>query len=221
MYDPEEIKREVKEKQEKNKKIAVKLMVFIILMYVAIFSIQSITYKNIIINYALIVILIGLSIAIIKSLKLINKVNVKINKKMENYGKIKLIEALLLSLIVVFSVYYILSKNIIMFYILLSFLIIYAIIISIIINILYKFLDSGIISINNKFNKNIKYSKLMDLDGLTVILFSADLVILLITIITKFLNLFSVSIITIFSVFIALILIYIYKSYNYRLFNIN
>jgi len=220
MYDPDEIKRKVKEKQEKNKKIAVKLMVFIILMYVAMFSIQSITYKNIIMNCALIVILIGLSIAIIKSLKLINKVNVKINKKMENYGKIKLIYTLL-SLIVVFSVYYILSKNIIIFYILLSFLIIYTIIISIIINILYKFLDSRIISINNKFNKNTKYSTLMDLDGLTVILFSADLVILLISIITKFLNLFSVSIMAIFSLIIVLIWIYIYKSYNYGLFNIN
>jgi len=217
MYDPEEIKKTVKAKQEKNKKIAVKLIIFDILLYVAIFSMQAITSRNIRINYTLILVLLGFSIVIIKLSKLINE----IDKKIKNYARIKLLAALLLSLVVSFSVYYILSKNIMMLYILLAFLIISAIITSRMINVFYKALISGIISTNTNFNKNIKYSTLVDIGGIILILFTADIIILLISEMSKSLNLFSISIITILSAIIVLLAIYIYKSYNYKLFKIN
>jgi hypothetical protein len=217
MYDPEEIEKTVKEKQEKNKKIAVKLIIFDILLYVTIFSIQAITSRNIRINYTLILVLLGFSIVITKLSKLINE----IDKKIENYARIKLLEALLLSLVVSFSVYYMLSKNIIMLYILLAFLIISAIITSRMINVFYKALISGTISLGTDFNKNIKSSTLVDIGGIILILFTADIIILLISEMSRFLNLFSISIITIFSAIIVLLAIYIYKSYNYKLFKIN
>jgi len=79
----------------------------------------------------LILVLPGFSIVIIKLSKLINE----IDKKIKNYARIKLLEALLLTLVASFSVYYILSKNIMMLYILLAFLIISIIITSRMINV--------------------------------------------------------------------------------------
>ena len=179
MYDPERIKGNVKEKREKNKKIAVKLFISAILIYIVMFSVEAIISKNLIINYALILILIGFSIVIITSVKLINKINIKLNKKIENRSNIKLIEAfVLLSIIISFSVYYLLSKNNITLYILVALLLICSIIISRMMNIFYKLLNSGIISINTNFNKNIKYSTLVDVGGIVLILASADIIIL-------------------------------------------
>ena len=222
MYDPERIKGNVKEKREKNKKIAVKLFISAILIYIVMFSVEAIISKNLIINYALILILIGFSIVIITSVKLINKINIKLNKKIENRSNIKLIEAfVLLSIIISFSVYYLLSKNNITLYILVALLLICSIIISRMMNIFYKLLNSGIISINTNFNKNIKYSTLVDGGGILRILAIADIIILLISEMSRFLNLFSISIITIFSAIIVLLAFYIYKSYNYKLFKIN
>lgn len=222
MYDPERIKGNVKEKREKNKTIAVKLFISGILIYIVMFSVEAITSKNLIIHYALIPILIGFSIVIITSVKLINKINIKLNKKIENHAKTKLIEGfVLLSIIISFSVYYLLSKNSITLYILVALLLICSIVISKMMNIFYKLLNSGIISINTNFNKNIKYSTLVDIGGILLILSIADIIILLISEMSGFLNLFSISIITIFSAIIVLLAFYMYKSYNYKLFKIN
>jgi hypothetical protein len=222
MYDPERIKGNVKEKREKNKTIAVKLFISGILIYIVMFSVEAITSKNLIIHYALIPILIGFSIVIITSVKLINKINIKLNKKIENHAKTKLIEGfVLLSIIISFSVYYLLSKNSITLYILVALLLICSIIISKMMNIFYKLLNSGIISINTNFNKNIKYSTLVDIGSILLILSIANIIILLISEMSGFLNLFSISIITIFSAIIVLLAFYMYKSYNYKLFKIN
>ena len=222
MYDPERIKGNVKEKREKNKTIAVKLFISGILIYIVMFSVEAITSKNLIIHYALIPILIGFSIVIITSVKLINKINIKLNKKIENHAKTKLIEGfVLLSIIISFSVYYLLSKNSITLYILVALLLICSIIISKMMNIFYKLLNSGIISINTNFNKNIKYSTLVDISGILLILSIADIIILLISEMSGFLNLFSITIITIFSAIIVLLAFYMYKLYNYKLFKIN
>ena len=222
MYDPERIKGNVKEKREKNKTIAVKLFISGILIYIVMFSVEAITSKNLIIHYALIPILIGFSIVIITSVKLINKINIKLNKKIENHAKTKLIEGfVLLSIIISFSVYYLLSKNSITLYILVALLLICSIIISKMMNIFYKLLNSGIISINTNFNKNIKYSTLVDIGSILLILSIANIIILLISEMSGFLNLFSITIITIFSAIIVLLAFYMYKSYNYKLFKIN
>ena len=222
MYDPERIKGNVKEKREKNKKIAVKLFISAILIYIVMFSVEAITSKNLIIHYALIPILIGFSIVIITSVKLINKISIKLNKKIETHAKTKLIEGfVLLSIIISFSVYYLLSKNNITLYILVALLLICSIIISKMMNIFYKLLNSGIISINTNFNRNIKYSTLVDIGGILLILSIADIIILLISEMSGFLNLFSITIITIFSAIIVLLAFYMYKSYNYKLFKIN
>ncbi|AGO60038.1 hypothetical protein [Ferroplasma acidarmanus] len=222
MYDPERIKVNVKEKREKNKTIAVKLFISAILIYIVMFSVEAITSKNLIIHYALIPILIGFSIVIITSVKLINKINIKLNKKIENHAKTKLIEGfVLLSIIISFSVYYLLSKNSITLYILVALLLICSIIISKMMNIFYKLLNSGIISINTNFNKNIKYSTLVDIGGILLILSIANIIILLISEMSGFLNLFSITIIAIFSAIIVLLAFYMYKSYNYKLFKIN
>ena len=222
MYDPERIKGNVKEKREKNKTIAVKLFISGILIYIVMFSVEAITSKNLIIHYALIPILIGFSIVIITSVKLINKINIKLNKKIENHAKTKLIEGfVLLSIIISFSVYYLLSKNNITLYILVALLLICSIIISKMMNIFYKLLNSGIISINTNFNRNIKYSTLVDIGGILLILSIADIIILLISEMSGFLNLFSITIIAIFSAIIVLLAFYMYKSYNYKLFKIN
>jgi sensor domain CHASE-containing protein len=66
------------------------------------FSVEAITSKNLIIHYALIPILIGFSIVIITSVKLINKINIKLNKKIENHAKTKLIEGFVLLSIIIF-----------------------------------------------------------------------------------------------------------------------
>ncbi len=222
MYDPERIKGNVKEKREKNKTIAVKLFISGILIYIVMFSVEAITSKNLIIHYALIPILIGFSIVIITSVKLINKISIKLNKKIETHAKTKLIEGfVLLSIIISFSVYYLLSKNNITLYILVALLLICSIIISKMMNIFYKLLNSGIISINTNFNRNIKYSTLVDIGGILLILSIADIIILLISEMSGFLNLFSITIITIFSAIIVLLAFYMYKSYNYKLFKIN
>ena len=222
MYDPERIKGNVKEKREKNKTIAVKLFISAILIYIVMFSVEAITSKNLIIHYALIPILIGFSIVIITSVKLINKISIKLNKKIETHAKTKLIEGfVLLSIIISFSVYYLLSKNSITLYILVALLLICSIIISKMMNIFYKLLNSGIISINTNFNKNIKYSTLVDIGSILLILSIANIIILLISEMSGFLNLFSISIITIFSAIIVLLAFYMYKSYNYKLFKIN
>ena len=222
MYDPERIKGNVKEKREKNKTIAVKLFISAILIYIVMFSVEAITSKNLIIHYALIPILIGFSIVIITSVKLINKISIKLNKKIETHAKTKLIEGfVLLSIIISFSVYYLLSKNNITLYILVALLLICSIIISKMMNIFYKLLNSGIISINTNFNRNIKYSTLVDIGGILLILSIADIIILLISEMSGFLNLFSITIITIFSAIIVLLAFYMYKSYNYKLFKIN
>lgn len=100
-------------------------------------------------------------------------------------------------------------------------LLICSIIISKMVDIFYKLLNSRIISINTKFNKNIKYYRLVDIGGILLILAIADIIILLISEMSRFLNLFSISKITIFSAIIVLLAFYIYKSYNYKLFKIN
>ena len=222
MYDPGRIIGHVKEQREKNKTIAVKLFISAILIYIVMFSFEAITSKNLLIHYALIPILIGFSVAIITSVKLINRINIKLNKKIENDGKTKLIEVfVLLSIIISFSVYYLFGKNSITLYILVALLLICSIIISSMMNILYKLLNSGVISINTNFNKNIKYSTLVDVGGILLILSIGDIIILVISEMSKFLNLFSISTITIFSAIIVLLAFYIYRSYNYKLFNIN